>query len=173
MLVAEDGHLALEQLQHAPVNLILADIAMPEMNGYQLYKQVRANPTKPVQPEDLLATVEGRLRRARSIYRLSRAANAVPAPALATAEEAGTLLRPLIRTLRHRLGYAGLRVVDSGIGISAQHLPHITRTACRALAWAWRSPQELIHHHQGSLGVASTRGEGGTFAFYLPLVESG
>jgi DNA-binding response OmpR family regulator len=98
VLVAEDGHLALDRLHNEMVQLILADIAMPEMNGYQLYEHVRADPNlvripfifltaralasdvrygkmlgaddylaKPVKPEDLLAAVEGRLRRARDL----------------------------------------------------------------------------------------------------------
>lgn len=98
VLTAPDGHIALELLQREIVDLILADIAMPELNGYQLFERVRAEPTwlripfvfltaramasdirygktlgvddyltKPVKPEDLLAAVEGRLRRAREL----------------------------------------------------------------------------------------------------------
>lgn len=101
VLLAEDGSVALDQLRTQIVDLILADIAMPEVNGYQLYEQVRADPrllripfifltaralasdvrygkvlgvddylTKPVKPEDLLAAVEGRLRRARDLASL-------------------------------------------------------------------------------------------------------
>ena len=44
VLTASTGPEALEVLQTQPVRLILADIAMPEMNGYQLYEQVRKNP---------------------------------------------------------------------------------------------------------------------------------
>lgn len=100
VLTASDGNLALEQLQHEPVDLILADIAMPQMNGYQLYEHIRRDPNlvripflfltaramasdirygkalgvddyliKPIKPEDLLAAVEGRLRRARDLAR--------------------------------------------------------------------------------------------------------
>jgi DNA-binding response OmpR family regulator len=95
VLQAEDGVYALEVLETNRVDLILADIAMPRLNGYQLYEQVRQNPgwtaipfvlltaraldsdvrygkelgvddylTKPIQPEDLLAAVRGKLRRA-------------------------------------------------------------------------------------------------------------
>jgi DNA-binding response OmpR family regulator len=98
VLTAEDGTVALERLRREAVDLILADIAMPEMNGYQLFDFVRADRalvripfifltaralasdvrygktlgvddylTKPVKPEDLLAVVEGRLRRARDL----------------------------------------------------------------------------------------------------------
>jgi DNA-binding response OmpR family regulator len=98
VLLAEDGHIALQKLRRTAIDLILADIAMPEMNGYQLYEHVRANPdlvripflfltaraltsdvrygkmlgvddylTKPIKPEDLLAAVAGRLRRARDL----------------------------------------------------------------------------------------------------------
>ena len=94
VLTATDGVEALDVLQSQPVDLILADIAMPRMNGYQLCERVWKNPqwvaipfvfltaraldsdirygkalgvddylTKPIQPEDLLAAVRGRLRR--------------------------------------------------------------------------------------------------------------
>ena len=44
VLTANDGIEALDVLKTQPVNLILADIAMPRMNGYQLYEQVIENP---------------------------------------------------------------------------------------------------------------------------------
>ena len=44
VLAAGNGLKALEILQQQPVNLILADIAMPDMNGYQLFERVRARP---------------------------------------------------------------------------------------------------------------------------------
>ena len=43
-LIATDGFAALQLLQIQPVDLIVADINMPAMNGYQLYHQVRRNP---------------------------------------------------------------------------------------------------------------------------------
>ncbi len=43
VVTADNGVEALEVLNARPVNLILADIAMPRMNGYQLYEQVRQN----------------------------------------------------------------------------------------------------------------------------------
>ena len=112
---AEDGVDALDVLREEHVDLIMADIAMPCMNGYQLYNQVRSDPrwvmipfvfltaraldsdirygkemgvddylTKPIQPEDLLAAVYGRLRRAEQLARLSFPSSTVlamePAP---------------------------------------------------------------------------------------------
>ncbi len=44
VLTANDGIEALKVLQSQPVDLILADIAMPDMNGYQLYERARQNP---------------------------------------------------------------------------------------------------------------------------------
>jgi DNA-binding response OmpR family regulator len=98
VLTAPDGNIALDILRSEDVDLVLADIAMPELNGYQLLEQMRAEPEllripfifltaramasdirygktlgvddyliKPVKPEDLLAVVEGRLRRAREL----------------------------------------------------------------------------------------------------------
>ncbi len=43
-LTATDGFEAISALKKYPVNLILSDIGMPEMGGYQLYKRVRENP---------------------------------------------------------------------------------------------------------------------------------
>jgi DNA-binding response OmpR family regulator len=194
VLAASDGAEALALLQSHVVDLIVADIAMPRMNGYQLYQRVRENPrwvavpflfltaraldsdvrygkelgvddylTKPIQPEDLLAVVNGKLRRAEQ---LARAQQLAPSPVAemrtldlgrlqidpgqhrvwmdekpvklsareftllkylaqrvnqvvsvqeliqvthgleADAVEAGALLRPLIRSLRRKLGYA-------------------------------------------------------------------
>ena len=193
-LTAPDGSAALAILQAQPVDLILADIAMPRMNGYQLYERVRENPdwlaipfifltarsldsdirygkelgvddylTKPIEPEDLLAAVNGKLKRARQLAHLAPAADApaISAQTMLTlgrlqlapdqhrawldgqllelsarefilltylaqrveqlispeelirvthdletdAIEAGSLLRPLIRSLRRKLGY--------------------------------------------------------------------
>ncbi len=191
---ARDGAEALAILESRPVDLILADIAMPRMNGYQLYERVREDPrsvavpfmfltaramdsdirfgkelgvddylVKPIQPEDLLAAVRGRLRRAQQLARLSPQLAPMGASGTAVLDlgrlridpgqhrawmdgeevklsarefalltylaqrqdqavsvqelvrvtheldtdhvEAGSLLRPLIRTLRRKLGY--------------------------------------------------------------------
>ena len=190
-LTASDGAEALAVLQSQPVDLILADIAMPRMNGYQLYERARENPqwvkipfifltarmldsdirygkhlgvddylVKPFQLEDLLATIEGRLRRAQQLavhpessqppeqrvltvgrltidpaqhrvwlngqpvhlsakeftlleYLAQRAGKLVSPRELIQVtheldtndKEAGTLLRPLVRSLRRKLGY--------------------------------------------------------------------
>jgi DNA-binding response OmpR family regulator len=191
VLTAGDGMEALDVLQAQPVDLILADVAMPRMNGYELYERVRKNPhwvklpfifltartmdsdirygkqlgvddylVKPFQLEDLLAAVQGKLRRARQLadqsesprppeqsvltagrlildadqYRtwldgqvihlsakefvlleyLARRQGTLVSPhdlirvthGLDTDDlEAGSLLRPLIRSLRRKLGY--------------------------------------------------------------------
>jgi DNA-binding response OmpR family regulator len=190
---AKNGIEALSLLEAQPVDLILADIAMPQMNGYQLYQRVTSNPQwvtipfifltargsdsdvrygkelgaddyviKPFKRDDLLATVRGSLRRSRQLakayaqnvrppgmpevvalgklrvnlsqrrvslngtqVRLSarefellaclarQEHKVVPLQDLVQAthgletdrEEAGSLLRPLIRSLRRKLGY--------------------------------------------------------------------
>ena len=98
VLTAVDGVEALSILESQPADLILADIAMPRMNGYQLLERVRANPawvampflfltaramdsdvrygkelgvddylTKPIEPEDVIAAVHGKLLRGRQL----------------------------------------------------------------------------------------------------------
>ena len=44
VLSAGNGVEALAVLHSQPVDLILADIGMPDMNGYQLYERVRERP---------------------------------------------------------------------------------------------------------------------------------
>jgi len=43
VLIANNGLEALATLKSQAVNLILTDIAMPDMNGYQLYERIRDN----------------------------------------------------------------------------------------------------------------------------------
>jgi len=43
-LVAKHGIEALQHLKTSPISLILSDIDMPQMGGYQLYHTVRENP---------------------------------------------------------------------------------------------------------------------------------
>jgi DNA-binding response OmpR family regulator len=43
-LGALNGQVALTRLEEEPVDLIIADIAMPQLNGYQLFERVRARP---------------------------------------------------------------------------------------------------------------------------------
>lgn len=47
VLTALDGDEALDLLRAQPVDLIVADIGMPRVNGYQLYEQVRCNAAVP------------------------------------------------------------------------------------------------------------------------------
>ena len=44
VLTAENGKMAIEILHTHPVHLILADIAMPGMNGYQLFNRLSQHP---------------------------------------------------------------------------------------------------------------------------------
>jgi two-component system response regulator VanR len=124
---AEDGVEALDVLEKEQVDLIMADIAMPRMNGYQLYDQVREDPrwvmipfifltaraldsdvrygkemgvddylTKPIQPEDLLAAVSGRLRRAEQLAQPSLS------PPASLAAEPGSLIVGQLRINPHQ-----------------------------------------------------------------------
>jgi two-component system OmpR family response regulator len=194
VMTATDGAEALELMEETQPDLILADVAMPRVNGYQLYERVRENVEwtlipfvfltaraldsdvrygkelgvddyliKPVDPEDMFAVVRGKLQRARQIAELSSrfASSTEPGPRaltlgtlrvdpgkhrvwldeeqiklsateftlleylarqagqLASSQEmvkvthgldtdhveAGALVRPLIRSLRRKLGY--------------------------------------------------------------------
>ncbi len=43
--IATSGEGALQQLQHTPVSLILLDVMMPGMNGFETCQRIKANPT--------------------------------------------------------------------------------------------------------------------------------
>lgn len=192
VILADDGIVALDMLQEQAVDFILADVAMPRMNGYQLLACVSQNPlwahipfvflsgrdldsdiryaeemgidgylSKTAPVEDILAIVRGKLRRAQryqqsqdiasvadggqalQVGRLSvdlqkrrvwldeqpihlsarefqllahlaqHANQVVPLSQLLAVThgletdfvDAGTLLRPLIRSLRRKMGY--------------------------------------------------------------------
>ncbi len=188
---ARNGVEALEIMETQPIDLVISDVAMPHLNGYQLHQRIRQNPrwvhipfvmmsgrdmdsdirfgkemgvdeylTKPIEIDDLLAVVRGRLKRARQLarataiddeitsrrfvageleidfeqHRLWRNGTAIKLSAkefallkrlalqadevvslqilaqathgIATdAIEAGALLRPLVRSLRRKLGF--------------------------------------------------------------------
>lgn len=118
ILKAADGLQAIEALNSHPVDLILSDVAMPNMNGYHLLDRVRSHPTwtripflfltarnldsdirygkelgvedyltKPIGPEDLVATVRGKLRRARQLEQVNGLNAAAPADSLPSSDE--------------------------------------------------------------------------------------
>lgn len=60
VLKASDGLQALETLQEQNPDLILADVMMPEMNGYQLYQRVRRIP-KFIQIPFIFLTARGEI----------------------------------------------------------------------------------------------------------------
>lgn len=129
VLTATDGVEALAVMKAQPVDLVVTDIAMPRMNGYELYARIRENPAwatipcvslsaraldsdirygkqlgvddylvKPFQLEDLLAAVEGKLRRARQLACAPQPAQ----PSLALGQRAVTVGRLQIDPGQHR-----------------------------------------------------------------------
>ncbi len=187
VLTALDGVQALSILETQPVDLILADIAMPRMNGYQLLERIRANPewvaipylfltaramdsdirygkelgvddylTKPIEPEDVLAAVHGRLFRARQL-----------------AEAAGTLGQPprregqLLELGRLRVDPSQHRVWmdDHPVRLSAREftvLAYLARNVGQVV-----TPEELV---RVTHGLDTNRVEAGTLL--RPLVRS-
>jgi DNA-binding response OmpR family regulator len=169
VLTAADGVEALAVLQAQPVHLILADIAMPRLNGYQLYEQVRQNPDwvtipflfltartldsdirygkelgvddylpKPIQPEDLLAVVHGKLKRAQQLTRVA-APSALSSPTQQSSLAMGRL--------RIEPGQYAAWLDGRAIKLSAREftlLEHLARRANKVI-----SVQELVHVTHG------------------------
>lgn len=73
--------------------------------------------------------------------------------------------------------WAALRVFDTGFGIQPEELPHLferfyrvkTQDKILGTGLGLAIAQEFMAAHNGSLAVASTPGQGSTFAIYLPL----
>jgi DNA-binding response OmpR family regulator len=189
VVVANDGTEALTMLQTKQVDLILADIAMPHMNGYQLYERVRENTawisipflfltaramdsdirygkqlgvddylTKPIQPEDLLAAVEGKLRRAQQLR------HSTPAPAAAPIQEAHTTVVH-VGPLAIDVGQHRVWMHDQAVQLSAREftlLEYLMRRVDTVV-----SPQELV---QATHNLATDHEEAG--ALLRPLIRS-
>ncbi len=78
-------------------------------------------------------------------------------------------------------GYALLTVTDHGAGISADHLPHLTRRFYRADPGRSRAAggtglglaivKHIVERHRGKLDIASTLGEGTTVSVRLPITS--
>ena len=47
VVTAEDGHSALKLIGSAPPDLVLLDVMMPGMSGYEVCQQIRANEATP------------------------------------------------------------------------------------------------------------------------------
>lgn len=182
---APDGAEALEILSQEQVDLILADIAMPRMNGYQLYERARQRPewvaipfifltgramdsdirygkelgvddylTKPIEPEDLLAAVQGRLRRAQQL------AVSVVSPG---GDEEGGALR--IGRIKIDLDQHRVWLIERQVKLSAREfdlLAFLAQNADRVVA-----PEELI---QVTHGVQTDRVDAGSLL--RPLIRS-
>jgi len=169
VLTAADGAAALTVLRSHPVSLIVSDIRMPRMNGYQFYERVRMQPewaatpflfltvrtmdsdvrygkelgvddylAKPFEPEDLLAAVRGRLRRASQLAQV--VGNAAPG----TAKTPSVLVagRLKVDTAQHRVW-----MDDRGIELSRSEfkvLECLVRRPGQAV-----SPQELVRTTHG------------------------
>ncbi len=56
---AEDGNAALAKLRAAPFDFVITDLNMPNMNGFELLRQIRADPQLKGLPV-LLVTAEAR-----------------------------------------------------------------------------------------------------------------
>ncbi len=48
--LAENGRVALEQIERSPPQLVLLDVMMPEMDGFEVTKRIRTNPKLPFIP---------------------------------------------------------------------------------------------------------------------------
>jgi DNA-binding response OmpR family regulator len=187
VLTANDGMEALSVMQSHPVDLVLADIGMPRMNGYQLYERVRENPEwvtipflfltvramdsdirygkelgaddyliKPIKLEDLLAAVRGKLRRAQQ---LAQQASYAPA-------SSGLETRMLVvGGLRIDAGRYRVWLADREIKLSAREfvlLEYLARRARQVVP-----PQEMI---KATHGLETDRVDAG--GLLRPLIRS-
>ncbi len=185
VLTAGDGIEALDVLKAQPVDLILADIAMPHMNGFQLYERVVENPqwvaipflfltaraldsdirygkelgvddylTKPIKSADLLATVRGKLRRAKKLAQSSTQPIDFASLGHARDRQGGPIPRPTLGSdvlalgrLRIELGQHRVWLDGQRIRLSAREFGLLERLAGQANKVV--SLQELVKATRG------------------------
>ncbi|NJL86470.1 MAG: response regulator [Leptolyngbyaceae cyanobacterium SM1_1_3] len=58
LTLAEDGRSALEQIEQSPPDLVLLDVMLPELSGYEVLQQIRKNPQLPFVPVLLMTAHE-------------------------------------------------------------------------------------------------------------------
>lgn len=58
VILANDGREALQRLQDEPFDLVLLDVVMPEINGYQVLQQLKANPDLRTIPVIMISAVD-------------------------------------------------------------------------------------------------------------------
>jgi adenylate cyclase len=59
VMLAENGRIALEKLQSEPFDLLLLDIEMPELDGFAVLEQLKADPQLREMPVIVTSSVEG------------------------------------------------------------------------------------------------------------------
>lgn len=64
---AVDGADALTTLKHEPVDLVVSDVQMPQMDGFELTSKIRADPALSTLPVILITSLAGREDRARGV----------------------------------------------------------------------------------------------------------
>ncbi len=57
VVVTRDGQEALERVQQEPVDLVISDIMMPRLTGYELCRKIKADPATRSTPVMLLSTL--------------------------------------------------------------------------------------------------------------------
>jgi DNA-binding response OmpR family regulator len=193
VLTASDGVEATSVLESESVDLILADVAMPRMNGYQLFERVRKNPgwitipflflsgrtmnsdirygkamgvddylTKPFDPKDLQAAVRGKLRQAKRRRQASVVENGIPPDVDQQGEESDVLVLGKLRINgdQYRVWLDGER-----IDLSTKEFRLLKRLA--------RETEKVVSHEElieSTHGVETDRQDAGTLL--RPLIRS-
>lgn len=86
----------------------------------------------------------------------------------------GSIVVRVFRVSREGIDYAGVEVIDNGIGIGQEHLPHIFQPFYRVVSQVEGTglglniSKEIIELHGGKFEVESEIDHGSRFSFYLP-----
>ena len=65
--IATDGAAALERLRRVPVDVVISDIVMPGMDGYELCRRLRADPATALLPVVLVTSLDPQIERVKGI----------------------------------------------------------------------------------------------------------
>ena len=144
-----DGRAALEALRAEAYDVALLDIVMPELDGLEVLKQVRADADP---PEVIIITGNGTIETAISAMKLGAY---------------DYMAKP----------YRMAEIVDQGEGIRRADLPKIfepfftTKAPGRGTGLGLSICYAIIAEHGGRIEVDSTPGEGSVFRIILPRAD--
>jgi cyclic di-GMP phosphodiesterase len=124
--LAPDGASALEQIQAEPPDLVLLDVQMPGMDGYEVCRRIKAGPRGRLLPVVMITAMEGTDDRERALA--AGADDFLPKPVLRVELVARVRLAQRLRSLYSSLDSAEQVIFSLAATVAAKEAPYLKHT---------------------------------------------